>query len=222
MAVKQGMPIMGRHDPTLCAALKGQAGLAKGLYAATPVLTPTGWAPVQALTEGDLVLTQDHGPAPIVTIRLQLRPALWSVRVPPGALGNAQPVILPPGQPVLIATPLALPFTGEAAALIPAAALEGWRGIVPHVPASPGPILQLELSRAALVPAGPGLTLGLDTVLRGPADLMQLLTGDLVSPVLPLQLARHLVAALIAEETGLALRAAELSQAACDRPAKRA
>jgi hypothetical protein len=222
MAVNKGVLTMGRHDLTLGVALKGQAGLAAGLYAPTPVLTPTGWVPAEALAAGDLVLSPDHGPCPIVAIRIPPRPALWSVLVPAGALDNTQPVILPPGQPVRVATPLALPFTGEAAALIPAAALEGWRGIAPQVPACRESILQLDLSRAALVQAGPGLTLGLNTVTKGPADLMRLLRAPPVSPVMPLQLARHLVAALIAEDTGLALRAAELAQAACDRPAKRA
>ncbi len=215
---------MGRHDLTLGAALKGHLGLAAGLYALTPVLTPTGWVRVQQLGPGDLVVTLDHGLVPILIIRPQPRQALWSVRVPEGALGNDCAIILPPGQTVLITSPYAMPFTGETSALVPAAALEGWRGIAPHVPACREPILQLDLSRPALIEAGPGLVIGLDTVTKGPADLMRLLVSAPDRQVLPLPVARHLVAALVAEDTGLALRAAELAagQAACDRPAKRA
>lgn len=214
---------MGRHDLTLGAALKGHLGLATGLYALTPVLTPTGWTAVRQLVSGDLVITTDHGPAPIVALRLQPRQALWSVHIPQGALGNAQAVILPPGQTIQITSPYAVPFTGETVALVPAASLEGWRGIAPHVPACSEPIVQLDLSWPALIQAGPGLIIGLDTVTKGPNDLLRLLVSAPNRHVLPFGVARHLVAALVAEETGQALRAAEFAgDQARIWPAKRA
>jgi hypothetical protein len=43
---------MGRHDLTLGAVLKGRSSLATGLYASTPVLTPTGWVPMADLSAG--------------------------------------------------------------------------------------------------------------------------------------------------------------------------
>lgn len=235
---------MGRHDLALSAALKGHSGLAAGIYAQTPILTASGWLPAQDLAPGDLVVTLDHGLSPIVALRPQERAALWSVRLPEGALGNPQPVILPPGQPVLLVSAYAIPFTGETTALVPAAALEGWRGIAPHVPACRQPILQIDLARPALVQAGPGLVIGLDTIVKGSGDLMRLFAPTPDRLVLPLPVARHLVAALVAEETGRALRAAVPApdqagpdqagpvqagpdqvgpvQAARDRPAKRA
>jgi hypothetical protein len=96
-------------------------------------------------------------------------------------------------------------------------ALEGWRGIAPHVPARPEPILQLRLAHPALVCAGPGLLAGVDGVREAALDLHRLLALQM-RPVVPLASARQLVASLIAEEAGQAL----LRQAAACRPANRA
>ncbi len=210
---------MGRHDLTLGIAIKGRSGLACGLYAATPVLTATGWVAMSDLDRGDLLVTRDHGLSPIVTLRTEIRAALWAVLFPAGTFDNDGPVLLPPGQPVLVQTLHALPFCGEPQVLVPAAALEGWRGIAPHVPAMAEPILQIRLQRPGLVQAGPGLvtaTEGTDTPDR---DLIHLLLTAPSHPVLPLAAARHLVATLMAEEAGIGLRAAD--QAAVFRPENR-
>lgn len=203
---------MGRHDLTLGVAIKGRSGLASGLYASTTVLTATGWVDMSDLSAGDLLVTRDQGLSPIVSIRPELRAALWGVLFPDGALGNQVEVLLPPGQPVLVKTAYALPFTGDALALLPAAALEGWRGIAPHVPSTAEPILQMRLSRPGLVQAGLGLFVGVEGIANAEVDLIALLFAAPHRPVLPLAAARHLVAAMIAEETGQGLRAA--SQAA--------
>lgn len=198
---------MGRHELTLGVAIKGRSGLATGLYASMPVLTATGWVEMSNLCAGDLVVTRDQGLSPIVSIRPELRASLWGVLFPEGALGNQVEVILPPGQPVLVETAYAMPFTGEPVALVPAASLEGWRGIAPHVPTCAEPILQMRLSRSGLVHAGPGLFLGVEGVATAEVDLRALLFAAPRRPVLPLAAARHLVAAMIAEETGQSLRA---------------
>jgi hypothetical protein len=200
---------MGRHDLTLGAVLKGRSSLATGLYASTPVLTPTGWVPMADLSAGDIVVTHDHGLLPIVTIATETRAALWAVLFPEGALGNEVAVILPPGQPVLVQTAHALPFGGEAQALVPAASLEGWRGIAPFVPPARETILQMRLSRPGLVQAGPGLILGVDGMDRGEIDLIRRLISAPERAVLPLAAARLLVASLIAEEAGQGLRASD-------------
>lgn len=200
---------MGRHDLTLGAVLKGYASLASGLYASTPVRTPTGWAEMGDLSPGDLIVTRDHGLTGIVTTAPDVRVALWGVLFPVGALGNAQDVILPPGQPVLVETPYALPFTGEAQALVPAVALEGWRGIAPHVRGQPEPILQMRLSRAGLVEAGPGLIVGIEGAETAEADLIRMLLTAPERAVLPLASARQLMAALVGHEAGHELRAAD-------------
>ncbi|MBI1171521.1 hypothetical protein GC209_08980 [bacterium] len=200
---------MGRHDLTLGAVLKGRSSLATGLYASTPVLTPTGWVEIADLSAGDIVVTHDHGLLPIVRMAPETRAALWGVLFPAGALGNDDEVLLPPGQPVLVETAHALPFGGEAQALVPAASLEGWRGIAPFVPSTPETILQIRLSRPALVQAGPGLILGVDGIDIGEVDLIRLLLTAPTRAVLPLAAARLLVAALIAEEAGQGLRASD-------------
>ena len=194
---------MARHDITLGLAC-GASRLACGLYAATPVLTGFGWRRVADLAPGDLVLTGDSGLAAVRLIRPDLRPALWSVLVPPGSLGNDTFVTLPPGQPVLIESRLALPFCGEAVALVPATALEGWRGITPHVPPHPEPILQIQLARSGTIFVGPGLRAGVDGTDESPFDLARLVQEP-CRPQLPLAAARQLVASLIAEEAGLSL-----------------
>lgn len=199
---------MGRLDLTLGVAIKGRSGLACGLYASTPVLTATGWADMSDLSVGDLMVTRDQGLSPIVSIRPELRAALWGVIFPESALGNQVKVLLPPGQPVLVKTAYALPFTGEALALLPAAALEGWRGVGPHVSNTAEPILQMRLSRPGLVQAGPGLFVGVEGNASAEVDLIALLFAAPHRPVLPVVAARHLVAAMIAEETGQGLRTA--------------
>lgn len=197
---------MGRHDQSLSTVLKGRSSLATGLYASTTILTPTGWVRMEDIGPGDLVVTRDHGVLPILSTRPEHRAALWSVRFPEGALGNDEEAFLPPGQPVLIETPFALPYTGEGLALVPAAALEGWRGICPHVQASPEIILQMRLSHPALVQAG-GLVVAVEGIDTGEVDLISRLLARPGPAAIPLAAARHLVAAMIAEETGLALRA---------------
>ena len=197
---------MGRHDLTLGVAIKGRSSLARGLYASTPVLTATGWVDISDLCAGDLVVTRDQGLTPIVAIGPEARAALWGVLFPEGALGNQVELMLPPGQPVLAQTPYALPFTGEAFALVPAASLEGWRGIAAHVPGYPETILQLRLSRPGLVQAGPGLVVGVEGIDTAEMDLMAMLMSAPERPVLPLAAARQLVAAMMAEETGKAMR----------------
>ncbi len=186
---------MGRHDITLSPSGNRHV-LATGLYASTLVLTAFGWRSLSDLAPGDLVVTKGHGLTPIFSLHPEIRPALWSVHLPPGALGNDTALTLPPGQPILIESRFALPFCGETCALVPAMALEGWRGIAPHVPARTERILQLHLNRPSILFAGPGLLAGVPGTDTG-FDLMQLLQPP-THPVLPLAAARQLVASLIA------------------------
>ena len=194
---------MARHDITL-GFVGGATRLACGLYAATPVLTAFGWRRMADLAPGDLVLTGETGLAAVRVIRPDLRAALWSVLVPPGSLGNETAIMLPPGQPVLIESRFALPFCGEAVALVPATALEGWHGITPHVPPQPEPILHIRLARSGTIFAGPGLRAGVDGTDDSAFDLARLMQEPCRTQ-LPLAAARQLVASLIAEEVGQSL-----------------
>lgn len=204
---------MGRHDISLSPP-QGQTGLARGFYASTPVQTAFGWRFATDLGPGDLVMTLEAGLAPVLAVATEFRPALWSVMLPQGALGNPQDVMLPPGQPLLIRSRHAMPFSGDDLALVPATALEGWRGITAHVPARTEPILQLRLDRPGLVSAGPGLHLGCEGSDSAAFDLKRLLDTP-ARPCLPLAAARHMVAQLVAEEASGALASL---QAAALRP----
>jgi hypothetical protein len=205
---------MGRHDSTLTPH-QGRTALARGLYASTTVQTAFGWRFAGDIAVGDLVMTRDAGLVPVLQVATEFRPALWSVLLPEAALGNAQHVILPPGQPVLIRSRFAMPFSGDDLALLPATALEGWRGITPHVPARIEPILQFRLDRPGLISAGPGLHLGCDGSDNALIDLRRLLDRP-ARPCLPLAAARHMVAQLVAEEASGQL--AELQAVALRSP----
>lgn len=207
---------MGRHETTLRTA-DHRMSLASGLYASTPVQTAFGWQAAASLGPGDLVRTRDTGLVPVVAVHRECRAALWSVRIPPEALGNPVPVMLPPGQPVLIQTAWALPFSGDDLALIPATALEGWRGIAPHVPAETEHIVQLLLDQSGILFAGHGLMVACAASHSRAFDLQRLMQRP-HRPTLPLAAARHMVAQLVAQETGDALRSL---QAADLRPPNR-
>lgn len=204
---------MGRHDTTF-QLTASRTSLIRGIYASIPVQTAFGWQVASDLGPGDLVMTLDEGLRPIADIHTELRQALWSVRLPQGSIGNPETVMLPPGQPVLIKSDYAMPFSGDDLALVPATALEGWRGIAPHVPARTEPILRLFLDRATILFVGPGLMAGCDGMHDSTFDIKRLLDGP-TRPTLPLAAARQMVAHLIADEAGYVLAAC---QAAVLRP----
>ena len=202
---------MGRQDFMLTASNQRNA-LTTGFYASTPVQTAFGWTAASDLGPGDLVMTRDMGLVPVAKVHTEHRQALWSVHVPAGALGNAGPVMLPPGQPLLIQTDWAMPFSGDDLALGPATALEGWRGIAPHVPAEAQPVLQLTLDQPAILFIGPGLMAGCDGTDDTVFDLHRLMQFPR-RPILPLAAARHMMAQLVADEACeaiIALQAADL------------
>jgi hypothetical protein len=195
--------IMGRHDPSLKLPVSHSA-LIRGLYASTPVQTAFGWRPASTLAAGDLVMTRDDGLRQITSIETARQQALWSVRLPVGAIGNENIIMLPPGQPILIKTIYALPFSGDDLALVPVTTLEGWRGIAPHVPAQTEAILHLRLDRAGILFIGPGLMAGCEGTEDSAFDIQSLLDSP-SRPTLPLAAARHMVAHLVADEASAVL-----------------
>lgn len=176
----------------------GQGGAQPvGLGLTTPVATPEGWRPAGEIAPGDQLLTVDGGPAAVVELaRMDLAPRDRAVRVPPWALGNRRGVCLAPGQGVLIHEPLAEELYDDPFAVLPAAALVGWRGIaaLPHgtvpmvLPRFRAP--QVIYAARELMVACPGA--------GSP--------GALAPVVFPPDQARHLALCLIAEEVGAALR----------------
>ena len=204
---------MGRYNSML-RLTGGRTALIRGLYASTPVQTAFGWQAASNLCPGDLVMTVDEGPRPIAAIHTELRQALWSVLLPQGAIGNSKMAMVPPGQPILIKSTYAMPFSGDDLALVPATALEGWHGIAAHVPARSEAILHLRLDRAAILFVGPGLMAGCDGTDDTAFDIRRLLDRP-IRPILPLAAARQMVAHLVADEAGAVLAT---YQAAAFRP----
>ena len=118
-------------------------GQSEGIVAGTRIATAMGWRPVEAIAAGDMVMTFDHGFRAVVSVRRSHLFAgcnacprhLMPLAVPVGSLGNATPMLLLPEQNVLVESDLAESVFGDPFALIPAAALEGYRGIdriTPH------------------------------------------------------------------------------------------
>ncbi len=100
----------------------------------TLIATPNGECAIETLVEGDLVLTQDHGPQPIRWIGrrhltkydLQANPDLAPIRVTTGALGTGVPsrdLILSPQHRVLLTGWQAELLFGEVEVLVPIKAL---------------------------------------------------------------------------------------------------
>lgn len=118
------------------------AGIASGLVSGTRVATSIGWRMVEAVAPGDMALTFDGG---MQVVRRITRSVLWSsakncpehlwpLQVPVSALGNQTEMLLLPEQVVMVESDAAETLFGDPFALIPAAALKGFRGITPVKP----------------------------------------------------------------------------------------
>jgi len=156
-------------------------GLACGLVAGTRVATAMGWRPVQAIAEGDLVLTFDRGLEPV---RNMVRGTNWErcspcpdsmrpLHVPIGALGNQQEMTILPEQSVMVESDTADELFGDPFALIAGAELGGFRGIERVCPETELEVIQLHFDADEIVFANLGALafcpsawmLGIDTIL---------------------------------------------------------
>ncbi len=100
-----------------------------GFIQGTRVEAADGWRPVESLMRGDAVYTFDGGLREIRAIhREEVRP-VRVLNVPGGALDNCAELALLPGQHMLLEAPEAEAAHGSPLALLPAAALAGWRGV---------------------------------------------------------------------------------------------
>lgn len=190
-----------------CAAELPEFGPADGIVAGTQVATSMGWRPVEAIAAGDMVMTFDHGLRPVVSVK---RTQLWlgqghcpdhlqPLAVPAGALGNKRPLLLLPEQTVLVESDMAEAMFGDPFALIPAAALEGYRGIDRITPHQRVEVVVLEFEEDEVVYAnGCGMmhcasvnATGFDALFDDQRPAYE---------ALPLDMARSIVAGLIDED----------------------
>ncbi len=168
----------------------------QGIAGDVVVATPLGWRAVADLHLGD-VLRNLNG-APTALCAAQPTTTIGWLRFPIRALGNRRPFVVGQGQGVLLQSEYIRALTGEAAVAVPAIALLGWRGI--HSCAAPRHAVSLRLVRPSLIMVGAGAFLacqGMDDI--GWAGLPPV-------PSLSLPSAQQLLACLIAQDAGIALR----------------
>ncbi len=129
-----------------------------GLTSGTLVLTDGGWAPVDDIDEGDLVMTFEGGPDRVTSVRRRTFGAnlrtYWPnglVYVPDGALGPAEAFYLLPGQQVMLRDDLATTLFDDPATLVPAAALVGIKGITRVMPIDLVEVVELRFADEAIV-----------------------------------------------------------------------
>lgn len=148
-----------------------------GLLTETRIATRQGWSRAVSLVPGDLVLTFDHGLQPIVATCYHLiepgaRPPAedgWPLLVAKGALGNAAPLTLLPGQPILVESDLAEDIFGDPFIAIEARHLAGQEGVSRLRPRDRFAAVTLHFdSDQAVFGAG-----GVMIVCAGRADLLQ-------------------------------------------------
>lgn len=133
----------------------------EGLYEGTRVATQMGWRPVEAVVPGDRVLTFDAGLQPVRAVRRAVLtegdgdpdcpPHHWPLAVPEDALGNRMTLQLAPEQLIVLESDRAEELYGDPFVLVPAAALEGWRGIAPVRPQAGAELLFLGFETPQIV-----------------------------------------------------------------------
>jgi hypothetical protein len=188
-----------------------------GFTAGTRIATEKGWRPVEAITVGDRVLTFDNGTQNVVAVTRGAHSAVNDaphafaspVDVPIGAIGNEEPLVLLPEQPVLVESDTAEAMTGDPFALVPAKALVGYRGVERFRSLRPVEVISLHFENDELVFAeGGGLMLA-PSAIPGIAPLDLLDVSGRPAPYRTLRgaAAKALVAAMAKEDT-MSFRAA--------------
>ena len=190
------------------AELGGPLVVAEGILGTTLLATPEGWLPAGALKPGSQVVTFDSGNQTVTrALRFpldDLPPAFWPLRIPSWAMDNREELMLMPEQKVLIEADCAEDLYGDPFALIPARALDGWRGIERCRPPPIAAAVQLHFARHQVIYASRGVLLSCAGDAMADSD-WQARDYSICS----LEQARHLIACLTAEEAGAALRMAE-------------
>jgi hypothetical protein len=174
------------------------AELASGLMAGTQVATQMGWRDVAAIAVGDLVLTFDGGMQAVAAVERQtfatggeLAPGdTWPIFVPAEALGNRDDMFLLPQQSVMIEADAAEEVFGDPFAMIPALALEGFRGITRVPPADQIELITLAFAQDEVVFVNTG------ALIHCPKSLDIFDAGQSAYSALPLETAKALVAVM--------------------------
>ncbi|WP_169447671.1 Hint domain-containing protein [Paracoccus zeaxanthinifaciens] len=122
------------------AQLNGAALMVTCFASGTMIRTPHGPRPIEALTDGDLVLTRDNGAQPVLwkgtramsAVELLCQPQLCPIRIRAGALGPGCPsadLVVSPQHRILIRSGIARRMFGASEVLVAAKQLLGIDGI---------------------------------------------------------------------------------------------
>lgn len=140
--------------------------LRSGLVAGTRVETARGWKPVEQVMTGERVQTWDGGLQPVTKVERTLYGADLAeaypdglLMVPGGALNTCDAVYLLPEQHILLESVVAEEVLGRPAVLVPAAALEGYRGIMRVMPVDLVEVVTLSFDEEEIVYANTGALL---------------------------------------------------------------
>ena len=132
---------------------------AEGIAAGTLVATEQGWIPVEHLRPGMQALTFDNGAATVLDVKRQTLwrgtgpcpRGMWPLAVPALVLGNRRVMLLLPDQNVMLESDLAEMLFGDPFALVPAAALDGYRGIARVCPHSAIDVVSVRFAEDQLI-----------------------------------------------------------------------
>lgn len=176
-----------------------------GLVAGTQVATGIGWRKIEAVQEGDKVLTFDDGLQTVRRLERRFvqvgrRAGDAPIHVPAGAIGNRDSMHLLPDQPVMVESDLGEAMFGDPFTLVPAHTLVGLKSIAPHHEIDAIEVVTLYFDSEQVVFGNVGALFFCPAV--DGADLLDLATES-YSPgyeVLTPAQARRFVASMIGEE----------------------
>lgn len=140
-----------------------KAHVEAGLAAGTQVATALGWRNIEAVQQGDKVLTFDDG---LQTVRRVDRHFISAgqgnacggapIMIPANALGNRDALQILPDQPVMVESDLGEQMFGDPFTLVPAHALIGFKGIAQAAPKDLFEVVTLHFDTAQVVFANAG------------------------------------------------------------------
>lgn len=188
------------------AAPETLADCTTGIVAGTKVATPTGWRAIEGVIAGDQVLTFDGGMQTVVNVQREIIYHIggpgaeenWPLVIPKDALGNREQMSMMPHQAMLIESDTAEAIFGDPFAMIPAASLEGFRGIRREAPQSRVEVVTLHFAQDEVVYANVGALFFCPRA----TDLLTANVANAVYEVMPIDQADILVGFLEQEDDG--------------------
>lgn len=133
---------------------------ASGLVAGTLVETAEGWQPVESLAIGQCVQTWDGGLQPLRRLEaVRVAPGAGLIALPGGVLSTCSDMLLLPDQHLLVETGAAAEALDQDVVLVPAAALDGYRGAAVLRQRKPVEVIRLGFEAEEIVYANTGAML---------------------------------------------------------------